>query len=148
MYNIFFSDYYERLRSWYNLKENLLDKNLSTIVVEVDRFWQKCPLLNHYLHPDDIKDWPTPWQLLADNNYCTYARGLGMVYTLLQLGINDIDFIEVLDDNDECFVLVVVNNIYILNYWPDSVLNIQLSAFRVTRKIDMTILKQKIGEDD
>lgn len=147
--NIFFLDYYARLREWHSLKQLLSDQpDIETTCVEVDKFWQKCPLLNHYLHVDDIQDWPSPWQLLSDNNYCTYARGLGMVYTLLQLGIKDIDFVEVLDDNDECFVLVVVNNNYILNYWPDSVLNTQLSAFRVTRKLDMTILKQKTGEDD
>lgn len=149
MMNIFLCDYYSRLRSWHNLKENLISSNIANICVEVDKFWQRVPLLGHYLHIDDIEEWPDPWQLLSDNNYCTYARGLGMVYTLLQLGIKDVDFVEVLDENEEQFALVVVDNAkYVLNYWPDSVLNTQLSAFRVTRRLDMTTLKQKTGEDD
>lgn len=146
MTNIFLLDYYTRLREWFKLKETLIDQEVSTICVEVNKFWQKVPLINHYLHPADTPDWPTPWQLISDNEYCIYARGLGMVYTLLLLGIEDIDFIDAIDDNNDNVCLVLVDNAkYVLNWHPDSVLNSCLSNFTNIKKIDITPLKNKIG---
>lgn len=146
--NIFLLDYYARLHAWHNLKDNLIDQDLATICVEVDKFWQKAPLSNHYLHPADTPDWPSPWELISDNNYCYYARGLGMVYTLMLLGIEDIDFIDAMYDNSENVCLVLVDNAkYILNWYPESVLNTNLSDFTNIKKIDIIPLKKKIGEE-
>jgi len=146
MINVFLSDFYTRLRSWHNLKETLENSDIKTVCVEVDRFWQKCPMRNHYLHPDEIEEWPNPWELLKDNDYCHYSRALGMIYTLLHLGIKNIDFVEGLDDNGDNVVLVLVDSAkYTLNYYPNSVLNTNLSEFKITKKIDIEPLIKKIG---
>ena len=148
MINVFLLDYYTRLREWFKLKENLNGKDLSTICIEVDRFWQRVPISTYYLHPDDIEQWPNPWELINDNNYCYYGRALGMVYTLLLLGVKDIDFVEAIDDNRENVVLVLVDNAkYVLNYWPDSVVNTSLPDFTITKNINISSLKKKIGEE-
>lgn len=146
--NTFLQDYYTRLRDWFKLKETLRDQDLETICIEVDRFWQKTPITPHYLHPADVIDWPTPWELINDNNYCYYGRALGMIYTLLLLGIKEIDFVEALDDNKENVVLVLVDSAkYVLNYWPDHVLNTNLSDFTIVKRINIDSLKKKIGEE-
>lgn len=146
--NIFLLDYYTRLREWFKLKESLADQDISTICIEVDKFWQRAPIVNHYLHPADVVDWPTPWELISDNNYCIYARALGMVYTLLLLGVKDVDFVDCLDDNSENAVLVLVDNAkYVLNYWPNTVLNTKLSSFNDIKYINTDILKKKIGDE-
>ena len=148
MINIFLLDYYTRLREWFKLKETLVGQDLSTICIEVDRFWQRVPISTYYLHPDDIDDWPNPWELINDNNYCYYARALGMVYTLLLLGIKDIDFVDAIDDNSENVVLVLVDNAkYVLNYWPDSVVKTTLTDFTITKHINIRSLKKKTGEE-
>jgi hypothetical protein len=101
----------------------------------------------HYLHPADVDTWPNPWNLLNDNNYCYYARGLGMVYTLLLLGINDIDFVEGIDDNTDTVIVILVDNAkYVLNGNPDSVLNTDLTNFKITKRIDIDTLVKKIGK--
>ena len=141
-------DYCTRLREWHKLKETLIDQDLSTICIAVDRFWQRAPISTHYLHPADVVDWPGPWELINDNEYCIYGRGLGMIYTLMLLGINNIDFVEAIDYNRENVVLVLVDNAkYVMNYWPDSVLNISLADFTVTKNINISSLKQKIGNE-
>jgi hypothetical protein len=95
-----------------------------------------------------VVDWPTPWELINDNEYCIYGRGLGIIYTLMLLGINNIDFVEAIDYNKENVVLVLVDNAkYVMNYWPDSVLNISLADFTVTKNINISSLKQKIGNE-
>jgi hypothetical protein len=43
-------------------------------------------------------------------------------------------------------VLVLVDNAkYVLNYWPDTVVNIQITDFVIIRKHDITPLYSKIG---
>ena len=148
MINIFLLDYPSRLLEWHNLRETLKQSDLSTICIEVDKFWQRAPLSAHYLHPADTVDWPGPWELIYDNNYCYYARGLGMVYTLMLLGVKDIDFVDAIDDNSENVCLVLVDNAkYVLNYYPNSVVNTQLSGFTNIKHIDIHILQQKIGKE-
>ena len=148
MINIFLSDFYTRLRAWHDLKEQLENADIETICVQVDKFWQRCPMSNHYLHPDEIETWPNPWELLKDNSYCNYARALGMIYTLLQLGVKNIDFVDALYDNREDVVLVLVDNAkYVLNWYPDSVLNTNLAEFTITKRISIESLVKKIGKE-
>lgn len=144
--NIFQGNYELRLQSWYDLRENIKYLDRQQQCVLTDNWWQKCPLVNHYLHPDFTNDWPGPWELLVENNYCTYARGLGMVYTLLLLGVNDVDFVEAKDDNSEDVALVLVDNAkYIMNYWPNTVVNNCLKDFKVQKRINLAPIITKIG---
>ena len=147
MTNIFLQDYPTRLREWHKLKESLTTADIQTICVEVDKFWQQCPMVTHYLHPADVKDWPTPWELLNDNMYCPYARALGMTYTLLLLGITDIDIVDAIDDHSTDVVLVLVDRAkYIMNWFPDSVLNTDQSDFDLRRTLNTEPLLKKIGK--
>lgn len=144
--NVFQLDFYSRLREWRELRAKLADCTLEEQCIEVDKFWQQCPMTNHYLHPADIKTWPDPWQLLDDNMYCNYARALGMIYTLTLLGIKDIDLAFCTDYNSIDVVLVLVDNAkYALNYWPNTVVNNKLSDFTVVRHYDITPIIQKVG---
>ena len=145
MTNVFQSNYEVRLKSWYDLRKSLEDKDVKTSCLAIDNWWQFAPLLNHYLHPNDIDNWPGPWELLVENNYCQIARGLGMVYTLHLVGINDIDFCIAIDDNNEEYSLVMVNSAkYICNYHPNTVISNSLNNFKVTSHIDMTKINKKL----
>lgn len=147
MTNIFQYPYDARLKSWYELRKQIENSDIKEKCIKIDDFWQKTPLVNHYIHPQDMESWPSPWELIFDNEYCIYARALGMIYTLLLTGINDIDFIEAKDDNNEDVVLVTVDHAkYILNYWPGTVLNINLTDFKITRHIDISHIISKIGK--
>lgn len=146
MTNIFILEYEVRLKSWVDLRNKLLRLPFNHQVIEIDKFWQRVPISNHYLHPDFIKDWPNPWQLLSDNNYCYYARALGIIYTLLLVGNNSIELVEAVDDNSNEVVLVLVDDAkYVLNYWPDTVVNNHIDAFSITRTLDISPLYSKIG---
>jgi hypothetical protein len=144
--NIFLADYESRLQSWAKLRYDLYHQPLDKICIEVDQFWQRVPRQTHYLHTDFIKDWPSPWQLLSDNTYCYYARALGIIYTLLLLGNKNIDLVDAKDDNSNEVVLVLVDDAkYVLNYWPNTVVNNHITNFVITRQHDITPLYSKIG---
>jgi hypothetical protein len=144
--NVFLFDYETRLRSWSRLRDLLVKCDFEKICIDVDKFWQLVPTSNHYLHPDFIKDWPDPWQLLFDNTYCNYSRALGMIYTLILLGINKLELVEAVDDNSNEVVLVLVDDAkYVLNYWPGTVVNNHISDFTITKILDISPLYSKIG---
>jgi len=144
--NVFLLEYEARLKSWVDLRNNLTDKPLETQIVEVDRFWQRAPIQTYYLHTDFIDEWPNPWQLLSENIYCYYARALGIIYTLNLLGVKELDLCEAIDHNSESVVLVLVDSAkYVLNYWPDTVLNNSLNDFVITKTLNIKPLYSKLG---
>jgi hypothetical protein len=145
--NIFQSTYEARLQDWFHLRESVTTNTLQEQCVIIDKWWQNAPLVNHYLHPHDIDNWPDPWQLLSENTYCEVARALGMCYTLLLIGLPNIELVLAKNDTNEDVVLVLVDNAkYILNYWPNTVLNNNLSDFKVVEKLDITKIISKIGK--
>ena len=146
MTNIFIFDYETRLRSWVDLRNKISRLPLNDQAILVDRFWQRAPLQQHYLHTDFIKDWPDPWQLISDNTFCNYARALGMIYTMLLLGTKNLELVDAKDDNNNEVVLVLVDDAkYVLNYWPETVVNNHINDFAIIRTLDISPLYSKIG---
>jgi hypothetical protein len=143
--NVFQLNYETRLNSWYNLRSTLEHSDTKTKCVEIDKWWQNAPLVNHHLHILDSESWPGPWDLLVENTYCTVARALGMCYTLHLMNINDIDLVEAIDMQGEDMVLVLVDRAkYVLNYWPDTVVNNNSNNFSIKRHIDVSSIKLKL----
>ena len=143
--NVFQLNYTARLQQWYDLRARLIGLNMLEKCIEIDNWWQKAPLVNHHLHILDSKSWPGPWDLLDENTYCTVARALGMCYTLLLIGVEDIELVEATDIMGEDMVLVLVDHAkYVLNYWPDSVVNSSSTEFTIKRHIDVSAIKLKL----
>ena len=111
----------DRLLEWRELRNKSAQLNLEDALVTVDQWWQRAPLTNHYLHLDEYEKWPLPWDLLADDVYCDLAKCLGIVYTLMLIKHEDIQFIRILQLED--FYAVEVNSSYILNYIPNEIVN-------------------------
>lgn len=146
MTNVFIFDYETRLRAWASLRTKIATLPISQQCIEIDAFWQQVPLNNHYLHRDFIHEWPDPWQLISDNNYCCYSRALGIIYTLILLDTKNIELVEAKDDNSNEVVLVLVDSAkYVLNYWPGTVVNNHITDFKIIRTLDISPLYNKIG---
>jgi len=142
--NAFQLDFQTRLKEWHSLRNSLAGADIKDICIEVDRFWQQSPIMNHYLHPVDIPTWPDPWQLLNDNLYCPYARALGMMYTLIMLGIKDVDLVRATDYNSIDVVLVLVENKFVLSYWPNTIESNKITDFEIKKVINIKPLIDKI----
>jgi hypothetical protein len=143
--NAFQLNYDSRLQNWYDLRQKLQNSDIATKCVEIDTWWQFAPLVNHYLHPHDVDNWPNPWELLSENTYCEVARALGMCYTLMLLDITDVELVLATNNIGEDVVLVLVDNAkYILNYWPNTVISNNLKDFKVVSKINLDKITKKI----
>jgi hypothetical protein len=145
--NIFQSSYEARLQDWFQLRTTVTSLPIEQQCITIDEWWQHAPLVTHHLHPQDIDNWPDPWELLSENTYCEVARALGMCYTLLLIGITDIELVLARNDTAEDVVLVLVDNAkYILNYWPNMVISNTLKDFKVVDRLDIKKIKDKIGK--
>jgi len=143
--NIFQSTYEARLQDWFQLRQSVTSLPIEQQCVTIDEWWQRAPLVTHHLHPLDMENWPDPWELLSENTYCEVARALGMCYTLLLLDISDVEMGLSTNNIGEDVVLVLVDNAkYILNYWPNTVVNNNLRDFKVVSKIDLDKIIKKI----
>jgi hypothetical protein len=143
--NPFQLNYETRLSSWHALKAEVAPAELQVKCQSIDNWWQRAPLVAHYLHTHDIQSWPGPWELLVENTYCEVARALGMCYTLYMTGTQDFELVEATDNMGNDVVLVLVDRAkYILNYWPDTVLNNCLQDFSIKKQIDLAVLVQKL----
>jgi hypothetical protein len=143
--NIFQSTYEARLQDWFQLRTSVTSLPIEQQCITIDEWWQRAPLVTHHLHPLDMENWPDPWELLSENTYCEVARALGMCYTLLLLDISDVEMVLSTNNIGEDVVLVLVDNAkYILNYWPNTVVNNNLRDFKVVSKIDLDKIIKKI----
>jgi hypothetical protein len=69
-----------RLSDWYTLRQQL-EKSFDPLN-DVVNFFSKLPKAKFYTDPYDSSRWPTPWELIDENEYCKFNLILGICYTL------------------------------------------------------------------
>ena len=69
-----------------------------------------------------------------------------MCYTIYLMGVKDVEMVEARDHQGNDVVLVLANNAkYVLNYWPDTVVNNKLNDFDIISGIDIQPLLEKLN---
>jgi len=135
-----------RLIAWANLRNACKDNpNLESVITNIHNWWQQAPMVLRYLHTDLIDEWPDPWELIAENTYCSLAKCLGMCYTVRMLERQDIHnlCISEVDNND--YIVQVNHGLYTMNWNVDSVVNMTLEdKSKITKNIDSAVFVDKI----
>lgn len=120
MINPFVLDYPSRLAAWKACRQQIqshttLEQQLDTCL----EFWRQAPLENHLLNWDDAPGWPTAWEMLSNNCYCTSTHSLGIAYTLM-LAVPELEnqiHLKLITDKLNCVQKIVVQvQDWILNY--------------------------------
>ena len=120
----------KRLKIWLEFRDKINSLPLDLALKETAHLWSYAPFVNYHLDSDDISQWPDPWQLLHENEYCNLSIALGMFYTVC-LSNHQIDSCKlqvISDSKGDYFNIVVVNNQYVLNYNFDEIVNISAIA--------------------
>ena len=136
-------DFSERLESWAQLRQQCRQLDSEPALIKINQWWFQTPWTAYHLHWDDQADWPDPWQLLSDNQYCPVARGLGIMYTIAMLDREDLQDAQMIEYQSDNLVLVDKKK-YILNWDPDQVVNISLGWSKPRRRVSQEQVKQKI----
>jgi hypothetical protein len=77
MFNKKFED---RLAHWKKFRESLETSN--DPIQDVIDFYNLAPTCNLAADPFTRENWPDPWELLEENNYCAFVKILAICYTL------------------------------------------------------------------
>jgi hypothetical protein len=136
-------DFSERLESWAQLRQQCRRLDSEPALTKINQWWFQTPWTAYHLHWDDQADWPDPWQLLSDDQYCPVARGLGIMYTISMLDREDLQDAQMIEYQSDNLVLVSQEK-YILNWDPDQVVNISLGKSKPRRQVSQEQIKQKI----
>jgi hypothetical protein len=112
-----------RLASWNLLRDQCQNLSTQSALEHINAWWFQAPWRPYYLHWDDQKTWPDPWQLLSDDIYCELARGLGILYTITLLDRADLAPAELVLTEDNVNLVQVAKEKYILNWSADTVVN-------------------------
>ena len=137
--------YEDRLAAWCQLREANKTNDLPVALLAVNDFWQQAPISTHYLHWDDRRTWPDPWDLLADNIYSSLAKALGIVYTLHLIERPDITNMQLAQSRDGNDNLVLINQgLYILNWAWGEMLNISSEQVDIKRVLEANEVTKNI----
>jgi len=77
---MFNKPYEEKLKLWADFRTSL-EQESDPIQAAID-FYSQSPKTSLNADPWDRDSWPTPWELLSDNEYCDFTRVLGICYSL------------------------------------------------------------------
>jgi hypothetical protein len=138
------SDYSQRLREWNDLRTGFSRQEITRAVSTVNDWWFRAPISARYLHWDDSRAWPGPWDLLKDDIYCDLSRGLGMLYTLAMLEDPRIARVT-LAVTDQDNLVLIDDGKYILNWAPGQLLNISSKKIEIKKSINAEDLLHLMG---
>lgn len=138
------SSYPDRLAAWNDLRTRSKILCIDQCLQNINHWWFQSPWRPYSLHWDDQKDWPDPWHLLADQSFCSLARALGIVYTVILTEhekVHEVELVETDKDN-----LVLINHgKYILNWYPDEIVNISSVNINIKRTISSKQIRKRLG---
>ena len=70
----------QRLQEWSEFR-NTLEASSNPIQDTLD-FYSQAPTVSIHTDPWDETTWPTPWELVQENQYCDFCIVLGCCYSL------------------------------------------------------------------
>ena len=110
----------DRLSSWASLRLEL--ESVDDPFQKVTEFWHDAPFTPYNRNIDQYhqKSWPSPWQIVVDNQYDDFTKALMIAWTIkLSIRFKDSKIqIKTLVDNAQKFQynVVIVDDQWAINY--------------------------------
>lgn len=124
--NVFLLPASERLAEWRKFRKSLESMDETSQLQAIAKWSAQIPTSNYVIDPDKPEEWPGPWELINDGDFCTTAVAYLMEQTLIMLGW-DVDrlkltFVRDMKRHDQMMVLLVDDK-WALNYEYGTVFN-------------------------
>ena len=107
--------YEDRLTIWRQFRNEL--ETSTDPIQEAINFYNKAPDCKIAADPFTPSSWPTAWELLEENNYCSFVKILAICYTLQLTDVLSQASYEIHitrdNENSETYYLLFVNDIVI-----------------------------------
>ncbi len=111
----------ERLRLWKKLREDINDIDFDLQLHNIAKFCMNMPIGHRSIDYYTADDWPTPWEILFHGTFCSSSVSLLMFHTLCLLPDKNHLFELYLIEDDDVYLLPVIDNQFVLNYQLGSV---------------------------
>jgi hypothetical protein len=134
---MFDKTYEDRLISWVAFRQSL--EQSKDPIQDVIDCYNAAPTVSIHIDPWNQKTWPDPWELIQENQYCEFARVLGMCYSLqLTNRFNRSNFeIHISTDyNNSVNYYILMIDKYAIGYYN--------SSYTVIDKLSPMLVSQKI----
>lgn len=122
--NPFFLGPDEQVASWKALREDIKLLDEAEALQKVADYWAKAPLCRMAYDPEDHTQWPSPWEMVMEADWCPYSVAIGMEFTLRLAGWSPdrmtLLMIRDYDISDQRMVLKIDESV-VLNYIVGSV---------------------------
>ena len=119
----------ERIRNWREFRQSFgTDETDEEQLLKTAKYWQSFPISKYYLDIDDPKNWPTPWEILYEGDYCQSTLAYMMEQTLLladERWTTDRLKLYLIDDKvkSDIFIILVADAKYVINYSHFDIIN-------------------------
>lgn len=115
----------ERIAKWRELREQIQDLPEDEMLNSIASFFADMPIGSRCIDFYTPDSWPTPWELLYNQLFCTSSISLLIYHTLsLVLDNNRVEII-LIDTNDDRFLVPLVDKQRIFNFELGKVNNIK-----------------------
>ena len=110
----------DRISSWANLRAQL--ETCEDPFQSVIDFWHDAPYVPYNRSVDQYnpKSWPTPWEIIDENQYDDFTRALMIGYTIKFTNRfkNSVIIVRTLIDKDKktCYNVVSIDEEWVLNF--------------------------------
>lgn len=135
----------ERLSEWVKFRSDL--DTSKTPLQDVWDFWHLAPFIpyNKKIDPFYQRSWPSPWEIIANNQYDEFTRSLMIAWTLKltkKFNKSKIELKTLVDTDKEIeYNLVFIDNSWIINYNDNGPIEVKdlKGSFRMENLIEVDI---------
>jgi hypothetical protein len=107
----------ERTFAWREFRKSIEHLTIDEQISEVAKFFSTVPIGARSLDFYTPSTWPTPWEILFHETYCQNTISLLIYYSLKLIpNFNKKVDLWLIDDEEDRFIVPVINDQYILNY--------------------------------
>lgn len=108
----------KRLNMWRDFRKSLDTSNIVEVCDTVIKWWQTAPLVRIAIDPVNSSQWPTPWEMLHQGDFCEDSLALGMSYTIYYANPAIENQLMYITCREKSFqrLCTLIDNKYLLNY--------------------------------
>lgn len=134
----------QRLTEWINCR-NTIDVSETPLQIVWD-FWHSAPFIpfNKNIDPFFQRNWPSPWEIIAENKYDDFTRALMIAWTLKltkKFNQSKIEIKTLVDSiHEREYNLVYVDDKWIINYHDNGPIDIKdlNGSFRLQNLVEVS----------
>lgn len=134
-----------RLKRWKEFRQGLDTKSTFEMCKTVIFWWESAPIVNITIDPVDSTQWPTPWEMLHQGDFCENSLALGMSYTIYYANQTIPNELIYVTCNGRSFqkLCSLIDNKHLLNYERGTISNFHDSECSISYRISVNDIIKK-----